>query len=55
MSVRVKRNGIVQTRKITECLTGDIILVKSGDTIPANGIIIKEKSFSVTGINSAHS
>lgn len=41
MTVRVKRDGIIETLKITECFTGDIILVKQGDIIPADGIVIK--------------
>ena len=38
---RVKRNGKVKEIKVDEVVVGDIIILSSGDKIPADGILIK--------------
>lgn len=43
INVRVKRNGKTTEIKIDEVVKGDIIILASGEKIPADGIIIKGK------------
>lgn len=38
ISVRVKRSGVVTVINISEVVVGDIVLLESGDLIPADGI-----------------
>ena len=38
---KVKRNGLIKEIKIDEVVVGDIVLLESGDKIPADGKIIK--------------
>lgn len=40
INVRVKRNGIITTIPIGEVVVNDIVLLSTGDRIPADGIII---------------
>ncbi len=40
VNVKVKRNGIVSEIKLDEVVKNDIIILSSGDKIPADGIII---------------
>lgn len=44
---RVKRNGAIIVVKSEELTVGDIVLLEAGDSVPADGRIIKEASLSV--------
>ena len=41
ISVRVKRSGVVTVINISEVVVGDIVLLESGDLIPADGILLE--------------
>ncbi len=41
INVRVKRSGVVTVINISEVVVGDIVLLESGDLIPADGILLE--------------
>ena len=43
----VKRNGEIVTINAVDCVLGDIVMVKSGDRIPADIRVIEAKSMKV--------
>lgn len=43
ISCRVRRNGMVVSLPIADIVTGDIVLLQSGERIPADGILIDGK------------
>jgi len=47
ISVKVRRDGVVRTILSEEVVTGDILLVSSGDKIMSDGRILKSQAFEV--------
>lgn len=43
MNVKIKRNGLIKEIPISDVVVGDIIMLSSGDRIPADGVIIDGK------------
>lgn len=44
-SVTVERNGVQRSIRLSEVVRGDIVIVKQGDSVPVDGVIVEGDSF----------